>query len=238
MNYLKQNNKNFLDTFHFNEMKYSIGKFSFLHNATVIDVTVEDSSIKKRISNNVENQEEIVKNKALLFMKTYPLIYVLGNIKTLSRIHLEELKNIHAKIVRKEEIPGILKIGTGKELKVSIENSKLSSKQIDYLASLAGKVGKRGAVEKEILDGKISQENYSNAVVEYGYDPENNSLSLLSEQLTELIQFNEEYFDSLEQAEINIAKDIELGVINRINYNEITEEYKLKININNLGYQR
>lgn len=237
MNHLKQNNKNFLDTFHFNEMKYSIGEFSFLHNATAIDVTVEDSSIKKRISNNLENQEEIVKNKALLFMKTYPLIYVLGNIKTLSKIHLEELKNIHTKIVRKEEIPGILKIGTGKELNRSIENNKLNSKQIDYLSSLAGNVGKQATVEKEILDGKISQENYSSTVIEYGYHPEKNSLSLLSEQKAELKEFYEEHFDSLEQAGINIAMDIEFGVINRINYNEITEEYKLKININNLGYQ-
>ncbi|MCD0480427.1 hypothetical protein LPB90_18465 [Chryseobacterium sp. LC2016-29] len=238
MNYFKQNNKNDLAIFHFNEMKYSIGDFSYLHNATAINVTVEEGSMKKRISNNVENQEEIAKNKALLFVKTYPLIYVLGNIKTLSSTHLEEIKNIHAKIIRREEIPGILKIGTGKELKGSIENSKLNSKQIDYLASLAGKVGKRGAVEKEILDGKISQENYSNAVLEYGYDPAKNSLSLLSEQLAELIEFNEEHFDSLEQAEINIREDIELGIINKINYNEITEEYKTKININNLGYQR
>lgn len=238
MNYLRQNNKNFLDTFHFNEMKFSIGEFSFLHNATAIDVTVEESSIKRRMSNTLENQEEIAKNKALLFVNNYPLIYVLGNIKTLSRVHLEELKIIHSKIERKEEIPGILKIGTGKELKGSIENNKLNSKQINYLSWLAGNVGKQATVEKEILDGKISQENYSSTVIEYGYHPEKNSLSLLSEQIAELKEFHKEHFDSLEQAEINIAMDIELGVINRINYNEITEEYKQKININNLGHQR
>lgn len=189
MNLKNHYKNNHLEIFHFDEMKYNLGEFSFRYNSTEIKVSIKEDSLKKRIEDNAEKKEVIIKNDAMSFLNKYPSIYALGNIKSLSKIHIDELKNIHHQILNSELIPEFIKIGTGKSINDSLENNQLSYKQAEYLSILASRHGEKDLVEKEMFRGNISQDNFLSIILKYGYDPKLKQSTLKIYNMENLTKF-------------------------------------------------
>lgn len=205
---------------------------------------------------DLENATEILLKRCVLMfnagnglLNSYPKIMILGDIRNLSGEHIKELEALHKAVTEKKDLGDLVKLGTGEKLNFSSFQSKkapqeitLDAKQIDFLYKIASEKGILEKIKKDVSEGIINTSNYSESVLHLGYTGQSESNEEMMKLSTEQIADLELVLTDLENLGVvgihdNTMAEIEDGVVNASNYNEIYNKYKSKVeNLKNQGY--